>query len=103
MERLSMRVDMPLCEVVFRFGSDDEITAALRSYLGGSVGRVVVEKEAAGENCTFFRFGFLDGYHDQSMLTTEHMKVAFQDLLSETDVSSLVALRFFRLYYYATD
>ena len=97
MERLvlSVRVDVPFDQAGFRVGSNDAIKAAVRSYFGDSVGRLDVERNPVGNDCTLFKITFMDGYQDEDSLTIEHVKRALGDLLSDKDAKSLVALRFF--------
>ena len=89
---LNVRVDVPYNESVFRIGSINDIKEALTTYFGPSVGRLDISSEYAGIDCTRLTITFLDGYQDAGMLTTEYMKKAFADLISDRDRHSLVAL-----------
>ena len=92
---LNVRVDVPYDESVLRIGSINDIKEALTTYFGPSVGRLDISSESAGIDCTRLTITFLDGFQDDTMLTAQHVKRAFADLLSDRDRDSLVALKIY--------
>ena len=86
---VTVRVDVPLFAVSAHIGSNQDIADKIGCYYGVAEKRVWCDRSAADGDSSFLAFTFLDFIPNENMLTAEHTKAAFGDLLTDSLKQSL--------------
>ena len=86
---LTVRVDVPLYAVSAHIGSNQDIADKIGRYYGFPQKRVWCDRSPADGDSSFLAFTFLDDTADEQMMTAEHIKTAFGDMLADSVRQSL--------------
>ena len=86
---LDVLVSVPFHAVTLSIGSDDAIVLQVTGYMGVAANRVVFERKPVDAHSSWLKFTFMDGVANERAVTTEYVKQAFGELLSDGVRNSL--------------